>query len=93
MNTVQYSGFCLECWNQTRHGKGVDVINRSKRVRVVVATPLAERHCQLIERLEPRIDLIRDQSLYPPMRHPADFSGRPVVSAHARSAAGIRGNG
>ena len=48
-----------------------------QRVRVVVATPLAERHCQLIERLEPRIDLIRDQSLYPPMRHPADFSGDP----------------
>jgi phosphoglycerate dehydrogenase-like enzyme len=53
------------------------VINRSERLRVVVATPLAERHCQLIERLEPRIDLIRDQSLYPPMQHPADFSGDP----------------
>src|SRR4029079_6334202 len=50
---------------------------RSERLRVVVATPLAEQHCELIERLEPRIDLIRDQSLYPPMRHPADFSGDP----------------
>ena len=50
---------------------------RSERLRVVVATPLAEQHCEMIERLEPRIDLIRDQSLYPPMRHPADFSGDP----------------
>jgi phosphoglycerate dehydrogenase-like enzyme len=46
-------------------------------LRVVVATPLAEEHCKLIERLEPRIVLVRDQSLYPPMRHPADFSGDP----------------
>jgi phosphoglycerate dehydrogenase-like enzyme len=53
------------------------VINRSERLRVVVAAPLSEEHCELIERLEPRIDLIRDQSLYPPMRHPADFSGDP----------------
>jgi phosphoglycerate dehydrogenase-like enzyme len=53
------------------------VTNRSERLRVVVATPLAEQHCELIERLEPRIDLVRDQSLYPPMRHPADFSGDP----------------
>ena len=51
--------------------------HRSERLRVVVATPLAEQHCEMIERLEPRIDLIRDQSLYPPMRHPADFSGDP----------------
>lgn len=43
----------------------------------MVATPLSEEHCELIERLEPRIDLIRDQSWYPPMRHPADFSGDP----------------
>lgn len=49
----------------------------TERLRVVVATPLAEAHCELIERLEPRIDLVRDQSLYPPMRHPADFSGDP----------------
>ena len=51
--------------------------HRSERLRVVVATPSAEQHCELIERLEPRVDLIRDQSLYPPMRHPADFSGDP----------------
>ncbi len=49
----------------------------SRRLRVVVASPLSEEHCSVIERLEPRIDLIRNQSLYPPMRHPADFSGDP----------------
>lgn len=53
------------------------VANRSDRLRVVVATPLAEQHSKLIERLEPRIELVRDQRLYPPMRHPADFSGDP----------------
>ena len=36
--------------------------------------------CQLIEKREPRIELIRDQSLYPPMRHPADFTGDPRFS-------------
>ncbi|MDN5763826.1 MAG: D-2-hydroxyacid dehydrogenase [Microlunatus sp.] len=49
----------------------------SRRLRVVVATPLSEQHCQRILQLEPRIDLVRDHRLYPPMRHPADFSGDP----------------
>jgi phosphoglycerate dehydrogenase-like enzyme len=57
--------------------EGVLMANRSDRLRVVVATPLAEEHCKLIERLEPRVELVRDQSLSPPMRHPADFSGDP----------------
>lgn len=48
-----------------------------RRLRVVVATPLSEQNGQRILELEPRIDLIRDQSLYPPMRHAADFSGDP----------------
>ena len=45
-----------------------------------MATPLAEQLCQLIEKREPRVELIRDQSLYPPMRHPADFTGDPAFS-------------
>ncbi|GAA3633183.1 D-2-hydroxyacid dehydrogenase [Microlunatus ginsengisoli] len=49
-----------------------------RRLRVVVATPLSEDNCRRIEELEPRIELIRDQSLYPPMRHAADFSGDPT---------------
>ena len=47
------------------------------RLRVVVASPLSEELCRLIEEREPRIELIRDQALYPPMRHPADFTGDP----------------
>lgn len=48
-----------------------------ERLRVAVATPLSEELCTLIERREPRVELVRDQSLLPPMRHPADFSGDP----------------
>lgn len=47
------------------------------RLRVVVATPLSEANCALIESLEPRIELVRDQSLLPPMRWAADFNGDP----------------
>lgn len=54
--------------------------SNADRLRVVVATPLAEPLCHLIEEREPRIELIRDQSLYPPMRHPADFTGDPEFS-------------
>ena len=49
----------------------------SDRLRVVVATPLTEELCRLIEEREPRIDLIRDQELLPPQRHPGDHSGDP----------------
>lgn len=52
----------------------------SARLRAVVATPLSEELCRMIERAEPRIDLVRDQSLLPPMRHPADFSGDPAFT-------------
>lgn len=48
-----------------------------KKVRAVVAVPLAEELCGLIEELEPRLDVIRDASLVPPMRGPADWSGDP----------------
>lgn len=50
------------------------------RLRVVVASPLAEELCRLIEEREPRIELVRDPSLHPPMRHPADFTGDPAFS-------------
>lgn len=46
-------------------------------LRVTVATPLSEELCGLIERLEPRVELRRDQSLLAPRRHPADHSGDP----------------
>ncbi|MCA1228842.1 D-2-hydroxyacid dehydrogenase [Saccharopolyspora sp. 6M] len=44
---------------------------------MVIATPLPEELCERIERAEPRIELIRDQSLLPPERWPADFPGDP----------------
>jgi phosphoglycerate dehydrogenase-like enzyme len=52
-------------------------VNRS-RLRVVVATPLSEELCALIEKREPRVELIRDHDVLPPMRHPADFAGDPA---------------
>jgi phosphoglycerate dehydrogenase-like enzyme len=57
------------------------------RLRVVVATPLPEELCRLIEAAEPRIDLVRDQSLLPPMRHPADHSGDPAFHRTAHQQA------
>lgn len=48
-----------------------------RRLRVAVATPLSETLCALIESREPRIELLCDRSLLPPMRHPADFGGDP----------------
>ena len=56
---------------------------RADRLRVVVATPLSEELCSRIEQLEPRIEMVRDQSLLPPMRFAADYSGDP---SYARTA-------
>ena len=66
--------------------------SNTDRLRVVVATPLSEELCHHIEQLEPRIELVRDQSLYPPMRHPADFGGDPGLLADDRAATGLRGH-
>jgi phosphoglycerate dehydrogenase-like enzyme len=46
-------------------------------LRVVVATPLSDELCTLIEQREPRIELVRDQSLLPPQRHAGDHDGEP----------------
>ncbi|GHB37970.1 2-hydroxyacid dehydrogenase [Streptomyces umbrinus] len=47
------------------------------RLRVAVAAPLSEENRARILALEPRIDLVVDQALLPPMRWPADFAGDP----------------
>lgn len=60
-----------------REGQLVADLNR---LRVAVATPLSEELCALIENAEPRVELVRDQSLLPPMRHAADFAGDPTFS-------------
>ncbi|MFE1408972.1 D-2-hydroxyacid dehydrogenase [Streptomyces sp. NPDC058770] len=49
----------------------------NERLRTVLATPLDEELCRLVEQLEPRVELIRDHSLLPPMRYPADHAGDP----------------
>jgi phosphoglycerate dehydrogenase-like enzyme len=46
-------------------------------LRVVVAAPIQPELCEVITRTEPRIELIVDHHLLPPMRHPADFAGDP----------------
>lgn len=58
-----------------------------EQLRVAVATPLSEELCELIEKREPRVTLLRDQSLLPPMRHPADYSGDPSFSRTAEQQA------
>ncbi|NEG96535.1 hydroxyacid dehydrogenase [Bifidobacterium primatium] len=47
------------------------------KLRVVVAVPLKEELCKLVETLEPRVEMVRDQSLLKPMRCAADWSGDP----------------
>ncbi|NYJ31436.1 D-2-hydroxyacid dehydrogenase [Galbitalea soli] len=50
----------------------------SESLRVVVSSPLSEELCRLIEEREPRVELVRDQSLLPPQRHPGDHRGDPA---------------
>lgn len=59
----------------------------TERLRVVVAAPLDPELADLIVEREPRIDLVVDQSLLPPMRHPADFSGDPAFTRSAEQQA------
>ena len=44
-------------------------------LRVFVPTPLPEPLCELIERLEPRIELVRNQFLLPPQLYAGDHQG------------------
>nr|WP_046013068.1 D-2-hydroxyacid dehydrogenase [Microbacterium sp. SA39] len=53
------------------------MVSSDNRLRVVVAVPLPEELCRLIETLEPRVEVISDPSLVPPMRGPADWTGDP----------------
>ena len=52
----------------------------NERLRVVVATPLTDELCDLITQLEPRIDLVCEQDLLPPMRWAGDHEGDPTFS-------------
>ncbi|PRB13894.1 D-2-hydroxyacid dehydrogenase [Microbacterium sp. MYb62] len=55
-----------------------------KKLRAVVAVPLREDLCRLIEELEPRVEVVRDHSLMAPMRGPADWSGDPEFTRAPR---------
>ncbi len=46
----------------------------------MVASPLPEELCRLIEEREPRIELVREHDLLPPMRRPGDHGGDPSFS-------------
>lgn len=48
------------------------------RLKVMVAAPLAEELATLLVEREPRIDLVYEPELLPPMRFPADYSGDPA---------------
>lgn len=48
------------------------------RVRVVVATPLRPELCDRIAAADPRVEVVVDHGLLPPMRFPADHSGDPA---------------
>lgn len=53
---------------------------QNKQVRVVIATPLAPELCERVAAVDPRVEVVVDQQLLPPMRHTADFSGDPSWS-------------
>jgi phosphoglycerate dehydrogenase-like enzyme len=59
----------------------------SGRLRVVVATPLTDELGALITKLEPRIDLVCEQDLLPPMRWPGDHDGDPQFRRAPQAAA------
>jgi phosphoglycerate dehydrogenase-like enzyme len=48
-----------------------------ERLRVAIAAPVPSGVTELITSREPRLELLYDQDLLPPMRHPADFNGDP----------------
>lgn len=52
----------------------------SRRLRVVVATPLSDELCARLVELEPRVDLVVDQELLPSIRWPGDHDGDPAFT-------------
>ncbi|QWL31395.1 D-2-hydroxyacid dehydrogenase [Rathayibacter toxicus] len=52
----------------------------TQRLRVAIATPLSAELIDRIRELEPRLEIVADQSLLPPMRHPGDHEGDPAFT-------------
>lgn len=49
-----------------------------RKLSVAIAAPIAPEHVRLLEQAEPRLRLLYEPDLLPPMRFPADFSGDPA---------------
>jgi phosphoglycerate dehydrogenase-like enzyme len=47
------------------------------QLRVAVVTPLSDELCGLVQQLEPRVEMVCEQELLPPVRYPADHHGDP----------------
>ncbi|GAA1390333.1 D-2-hydroxyacid dehydrogenase [Luteococcus peritonei] len=50
------------------------------RLRVAVVTPLSDENADLIRQADPRIELVLEQDLLPPMRFPGDHNGDPAFT-------------
>ena len=50
----------------------------TQQLRVAAATVLSEELCELIESIEPRVTVVRDQEIMPPSRYPGDHGGDPA---------------
>lgn len=46
-------------------------------LRVAVVTPLTDENAEIIRQADPRIELVLEQDLLPPMRFPGDHNGDP----------------
>lgn len=55
-------------------------MERPRRLRVAVATPLSAALVDRLQQREPRLDVLVDHALLPPMRFPADFAGDPTFT-------------
>ncbi len=51
-----------------------------ERLRVAVVTPLSAELSALVERLEPRVEMVFEPELLPPERYPADHHGDPAFT-------------
>lgn len=50
----------------------------TKRVRVMIASPLEPEHVEAIRRIDPRIEVLHEPALLPPTRYIADHDGDPA---------------
>jgi len=51
-----------------------------ERLQVAVVTPLSAELCALVERREPRVEMLFEPELLPPERYPADHHGDPAFT-------------